>query len=132
MRARITEGGVRRCTTKLTGTRLSRLVAWEEVRGKPSRMKDAEGSIEWDWVGVEEGEGEEGADEAGWSQPLLFISSEMRLRIMESGTRFPDCIAASAFKPDLVRDCSNGLLVQILTEWCSSAHILSQQITRAD
>ena len=75
IRDRIIEGGVTRCTTKLIGTRESKLVAWEAVRGKPSRMKDAEG--ETDLLGD------------GESQFLVLNSEEMRLRIMESGTRLP-------------------------------------------
>jgi hypothetical protein len=42
----------------------------------------------------EESEGDEGG-----SQPLDFNSEEIRLRIIESGTRLPDCIAASASRP---------------------------------
>lgn len=78
----MTEGGVTRWTTKFTGTMVSRLEAWVAVRGKPSRIKDAEGIID-----------ELGADE---SQPRDLNSEDMRSRIIESGTRLPDCIVASA------------------------------------
>lgn len=128
IRERMTEGGVLRCTTKFTGTKLSRLVAWLAVRGNPSRMKEAEESIEG-----EDGVAECEDSDCGRSQPLVFISSEIKFRIIESGTRLPDCIAASAWTPALGLDicfpCATGLL---LTEWCASAHILAQQITRAD
>jgi len=39
-------GGVRRWTTKFTGRSFSKLDACEAVRGKPSRMKDADGDID--------------------------------------------------------------------------------------
>lgn len=42
MRERMTDGGVRRWTTKLTGISESKVDAWAAVRGKPSRMNDAE------------------------------------------------------------------------------------------
>lgn len=76
------------------------------MRGNPSRIKEAEESIEW---AEEEGSAGEEDDEdvaestedagGGRSQPLDFISSEIKFRIIESGTRLPDCIAASASRP---------------------------------
>lgn len=59
------------------------------MRGKPSKIKDAEGEIDGGFDGFEDCE----------SQPLVLNSEEIRLRIMESGTRFPAWIAASASKP---------------------------------
>jgi hypothetical protein len=69
----------------------------------------------------------------GVSQPLDFNSEEMRLRIMESGTRLPDCIAASASIPigkqlaliDLLRMQFGHIDKIALTQWCPSANILS-------
>jgi hypothetical protein len=62
-------------------------------------MKDAADEIEGDGVVVDE----EIGDEADWvflsdggSQPLDVNSEEIRFRIIESGTRLPDCMAASA------------------------------------
>lgn len=80
MRDRMTDGGVRRWTTKLTGTKASRLAAWVAVRGKPSRMNEAEGHID----------GAFEDDAALRSHPLDLNSKEMRSRIVESGTRLPD------------------------------------------
>jgi hypothetical protein len=77
IRERIIEGGVTKWTTKLMGTRESKLAAWEAVRGNPSKMKDAEG------------ETDEPDDCVLESQPLELNSEDIRLRIMESGTRFP-------------------------------------------
>ena len=59
------------------------------MRGKPSKIKDAEGEIDGGFDGFEDCE----------SQPLVLNSEEIRLRIMESGTRFPAWIVASASKP---------------------------------
>lgn len=67
--------------------------AWGEVRGKPSRMKDASG----------EDEGEAGPASArevlGGTHDLAFSSERMRRRIMSSGTREPDCMWDSASWP---------------------------------
>lgn len=67
--------------------------AWGEVRGKPSRMKDASG----------EDEGEAGAASArevlDGTHDLAFSSERMRRRIMSSGTREPDCMWESASWP---------------------------------
>lgn len=46
MRSRMMFTGVMRETTKLMGTRESRRAAWPAVRGKPSRMNDAEAELE--------------------------------------------------------------------------------------
>lgn len=59
------------------------------MRGKPSKIKDAE----WETDG-----GLDGFDDCE-SQPLVLNSEEIRLRIMESGTRLPAWIVASASKP---------------------------------
>lgn len=85
MRERIIEGGVTKWTTKFMGTRDSKLVAWEEVRGNPSRIKEADGET------AELGD--------GVIQPLELNSEEMRLSIIESGTRLPAWMVASASKP---------------------------------
>jgi hypothetical protein len=80
------------------------------VRGNPSRIKEAEESIEWEEVSAREEDDEDVAGctedvRGGRSQPLDFISSEIKFRIIESGTRLPDCIAASASRPVIkVRD----------------------------
>lgn len=87
IRDKITDGGVRSWTTKLTGTRASRLVAWAAVRGNPSRINEA--------VGDTDG----GFDPLVRSQPLDLNSKDMRSRIVESGTRFPDWIAVSTLRP---------------------------------
>lgn len=42
----IIAGGVRRCTTRLIGTSFSRLNACAAVRGKPSRINEAEGHVD--------------------------------------------------------------------------------------
>ena len=114
------EKGVLRETTRLMGIKASSCVAWEAVRGKPSSMKDAEGSSDvWgeDWA-------REGcstyrsvskscwaADAAvedsvrgcvppgGKSQPLVLSSWRMSRRIIASGTRAPDFIVLSALMP---------------------------------
>src|SRR5699024_2669680 len=90
IRERITDGGVRRCTTKFTGTILSRLPACATVRGKPSRMKEALGEM-----------GVVCCDEGVFfgNQPLDLNSEEIRSSIIESGTRLPDCMTASALRP---------------------------------
>lgn len=64
-------------------------------------MNEAEEDIEGVGLAGEEGDGagddEEGSNcVEGGSQPLELSSEEIRLRIIESGTRLPDCIAASA------------------------------------
>ena len=46
MRLRMMFTGVMRETTKLMGMRESRRAAWSAVRGKPSRMNDAEAELE--------------------------------------------------------------------------------------
>lgn len=98
----MTEAGVISSTTKFTGTSLSRAVAWEAVRGNPSRIKDAEEDIEGGGAVDEEVDNcaEVCGDVSdGGSQPLDDNSEEMRFRIIESGTRLPDCIATSAWTP---------------------------------
>ena len=87
IRDRITDGGVRSWTTKLTGIRASRLAAWAAVRGNPSRINEAVGEIDRD------------LEEGFKSQPLDLNSEQMRSRIVESGTRFPDWIAVSTLRP---------------------------------
>ena len=99
------------------------------MRGKPSRMKLADGS-ELGVVRIAEDDREKGMDEAasgvvtkawdGWgggddvdgggegegsweSQPRPRSSSRMRLRIMLSGTRFPLDMVLSAARPSEVR-----------------------------
>lgn len=90
------------------GIMASRRVAWVAVRGKPSRMKEAEGRgervvVEGERVVVEE-EGErvvveeEGEEEAE-SQFLERSLARMRRRIMSSGTRLPCFMADSASRP---------------------------------
>ena len=78
--------GVIRLTTKLIGMRLSRREAWCEVRGNPSRMKEAVGAAE----------GKAGAasvtDDVEGIQELDLSSERMRRKIMSSGTREPDCM----------------------------------------
>lgn len=71
---------------------LSRLAAWAAVRGKPSRMNDAEG----DNLRVRAGFP---VNDEGTSQPFDVSSEEMRSMIIESGTRLPACIADSALRP---------------------------------
>lgn len=67
------------------------------MRGKPSRMKDAEGASE----------GREGAvserDVVGETQDLAFSSPRMRRRIISSGTSEPDFMCSCA-------SCPNGVL----------------------
>jgi hypothetical protein len=62
-------------------------------------MKDAAEEIEGDGVVVDEEDGDvvdwDGLSDGG-SQPLDINSEEIRFRIIESGTRLPDCMAASA------------------------------------
>lgn len=92
MRSRMMFTGVMRETTKLIGTRESRRTAWPAVRGKPSRMNDAEAELE-------RGEGE---DEVAIGSHSLVVSSEtIRRSIVSSGTRLPERIAPSASRPDL-------------------------------
>ena len=68
------------------GIRESSFEACGEVRGKPSRMNEAEG----------EEEGRAGAasvrDVVDGIQDLDFNSERMRRRIVSSGTREPDCM----------------------------------------
>lgn len=64
-------------------------------------MNEAEEDIEGVELAGEEGDSAEDDEEGsncveGGSQPLELSSEEIRLRIIESGTRLPDCIAASA------------------------------------
>ena len=79
------------------GIRALSFCAWTEVRGKPSRMKDAEGALE----------GREGAaserDVVGGTQDFAFSSPRMRRRIMSSGTSEPDFMCDCA-------SCPNGVL----------------------
>lgn len=84
--------GVIRETTKLMGTRESRLAAWPAVRGKPSRMNDAEAELERG--GCE--------DEVTVGSQSLAVSSETTRRsIVSSGTRLPELMAPSASRPAL-------------------------------
>lgn len=66
-------------------------------------MNDAEGEIRGGELAEREEDGSDELEESdgvdGGSQPLDLNSEEIRLRIIESGTRFPDCIAASAWTP---------------------------------
>lgn len=66
-------------------------------------MNEAEEDIEGaEFVEEEDGAGDEEEEsdcDDGGSQPLDFSSEEIRLRIIESGTKLPDCIAASAWRP---------------------------------
>lgn len=102
----MTDGGVKRWTTKFIGRirseRIrSKLKACTAVRGKPSRMNEADGEgvvgVGWD-----DDDGEDVAEEwdcvcsDGVSQPLVFSSVEMRSSITPSGTRLPAWISASA------------------------------------
>lgn len=119
MRERITEEGVRRETTRFIGMRLSSWVAWLAVRGKPSRMKEAEGSLDvcggavrlarvgvlTKWSSMEISWSWDVAERVrvlavgGLIQPRVFSSWRMRRRIIASGTREPDFIVLSAFMP---------------------------------
>lgn len=90
----MTDGGVKRWMTKLMGTIRSRLVACTAVRGKPSRMNDADGAMEVG-CGFDEDEGDCVVLD-GVSQPLVANSEEMRSSMTASGTRFPACMSASA------------------------------------
>lgn len=81
--------GVRRDTTRLMGIRASRREAWVAVRGKPSRMKEAEGR----------GEGAADTAEVGASQFLERSLARIRRRIISSGTRLPCLMADSASSP---------------------------------
>ncbi len=74
--------GVMRLTTRLIGTRESRRDACMAVRGKPSRMNEAEGEVDTAGAGEDTG-----------SQFLDFSSARMRWRIVSSGTRLPDLMA---------------------------------------
>lgn len=81
------------------------------MRGNPSRINEADESIEWrEEVSAREEDDEDVAGctegvRGGRSQPLDFISSEIKFRIIESGTRLPDCIVASASRPVIrIRD----------------------------
>lgn len=89
--------------------RRSRRVAWWAVRGKPSRIKDAEGEVEVEvesWGGLELEESEAREDETRdsigvvvESQFLERSSARMRLRIVASGTRSPAFMTDSALRP---------------------------------
>ena len=68
------------------GIRASSFRAWMEVRGKPSRMKDADGASEGRLGAASEREVLEG------TQELAFNWVRMSRRIMSSGTREPDLI----------------------------------------
>lgn len=81
-------------TTRLMGTRASRRAACVAVRGKPSRMNEAEGA------GDGEGVGGEGVSEVCvGSQFFDFSSARMSRSMVSSGTRFPDFMALSASRP---------------------------------
>ena len=90
-----------------------------EVRGKPSRMKEAVGELERDSSGEdEEGGGEwaeaeseagcrepdedgegEGDGEEPFSQPFVFSSLRIRDRMAASGTRLPEVMIFSTSRP---------------------------------
>jgi hypothetical protein len=115
--------GVLRLTTRLMGMRESRDVACVAVRGKPSRIKEAEGEEEVCGdkvaregvftkssipeelsklcdISVAVEESVSGCWDAGGAiQPRVLSSWRMRRRIMESGTRLPDAIVDSALIP---------------------------------
>lgn len=80
---------------------------------------DEEVSAEEDDEDVADGEDGSG----GRSQPLDFISSEINFRIIESGTRLPDCIVASASRPITMLEISalyeTAPLLILLTEGCA-------------
>ena len=98
-------------TTRLIGIYAASLLAWVEVRGKPSRMKEAVGALEResaDCAGVEvvsgvDGEGEEAGStverEEPLSQPLVLSSLRMRERMAASGTRPPELMIFSTSRP---------------------------------
>ena len=81
------------------GTRASRLAAWTAVRGKPSRMNDAEERpAPPPDVVLDEGSLPDVA--AGVvSHPLDESSCEISSSIVESGTSSPAWIAASTLRP---------------------------------
>jgi len=114
-------------TTRFTGMRESRRAACVAVRGKPSRMKDAEGSSEG-CAGIASL-----TDVCRETQRFDLSSLRISLRIMSSGTRLPAFIADSARRPvtQLV-DLGVSLWTRLLTERCSIVHILPQQIPRTD
>lgn len=125
------DGGVLRETHKLIGMREPREVACAAVRGKPSRMKDAEGSSDsrgGGKVSVREGvltnssiELEEsaeqdvldkvrGLEDAGKSHPRDLSSWRMSLKIISSGTRAPARMADSALIPGDLLVCGADLV----------------------
>ena len=77
--------------------------AWTEVRGKPSRINDAEGASEGRVRAASEREVLEG------TQDLALSSVRMRRRIMSSGTREPAFIWDSASRPR--GDCVSYLMM---------------------
>ena len=77
--------------------------AWIEVRGKPSRMNDAEGASEGRVCEASEREVLEG------TQDLALSSVRMRRRIMSSGTREPAFMWDSASRPR--GDCISYLIM---------------------
>lgn len=107
------------------GMRRSRAVAWGEVRGKPSRMKEVEGSEDGEtccccscsccWEGetgsfsspgeaVAAAATSEGGVEVGVSQLREVSSERMRERMRGSGTREPDRIREAAWRPACIND----------------------------
>ena len=112
----------------------------EGVEGAEEESADSlEGEDDDDDDDDEEGEDE--GDEGG-SQPLDLSSEEMRLRIIESGTRLPDCIVASASRPRA--GVSNTINppsypsraspreVPKLTERCLATHVLAKKVSGAN
>lgn len=83
--------------------RASSFRAWTEVRGKPSRINDAEGASEGRVCETSEREVLEG------TQDLALSSVRMRRRIMSSGTREPAFIWDSASRPR--GDCVSYLMM---------------------
>lgn len=121
------DAGVLRDTHRFMGTRFASEAAWVAVRGKPSRMKDAEGSSEGcggGKVSLSEGvltkssteeaedsdadaaaaalESVKGLEDKGKSHPRDLSSCRMSRRIMSSGTSAPERIAVSARIPGVV------------------------------
>lgn len=93
MRPRMISIGVIRETTKLTGIIESSLLACTDVRGKPSRIKDAEGE--------DDGAAGDGSVIEVVLDTHFFAFKELRMsfKIMSSGTRLPALMAPSASNP---------------------------------
>ena len=100
------------------GMRASSFRAWTEVRGKPSRINDAEGASEGRDCTVSEREVLEG------TQDLALSSVRIRRRIMSSGTREPafmwdsasrsrdDCVSYLVTNESGEGDIPNGVLLR--------------------